>query len=120
MHDRSVGEVLDGLAREIYRSYHAGAPVTAEFEGRASFRVESLRPLVYEKYGLLFRRGPQIAGRLAIVTLLNETNERWRDVVTPHAIVKAGSTMYGMNVGAEAVNEIAQLLEYPVTFKAAG
>ena len=114
---RETEEALGILNDELVKRNDGGELVTMDVVGRPKLHIESFEPLIYERYGALRNRPPQVDDSVVLRAFLDAPTSYGGTSI--YAGVEAGSDAYGFALNTQnprhrgVIDEIAQLLGHP-------
>lgn len=93
---QTTRRTLSVLNSELQSRYEEGDPLRLQVDGRPKLHIRSFMPLVYEEYGFLRNRAPQVAGLLVLRAFLSAPQEGGGAIIT--AGVEVGTEGYGFTM----------------------
>lgn len=110
-------QTLSVLNSELQLRYDEGDPLRLHVDGRPKLHIRSFSPLVYEEYGFIRNRAPQVAGLLVLRAFLSCPLEGGGATIIAGVQVGAegyGFTMDGYDESSKrAIVGVARALGHP-------
>jgi len=113
----STVQILRQANEVLQEKFEVGQPDHIGFDGRPEIHVSSLKPFLYERYGLYLNRGPHLAGQFVLRAFTWRQEE---DTIFPLALFEAnGTAIYGASISEQHVMEglVSRALDTEVAFE---